>query len=169
MRYLVTVACLFLSTASLSAQRTVDPGLYVGTRVRVKSVQVEQAGVPRADNLSGRFVAYRAESLYVEPQPGVAPRPVALSNVRSLWVSQGRMRRSTLRGVMFGGLAGGALVAAITAASGDGCTELPTGYVDCMTAKPDVVLGFGIGAAIGGVIGGTIGYFRRSEWWERIR
>ncbi len=167
--FIVAVGCLLVSAASLPAQRTVDPRLYVGAQVRIESVEVQPGAPLRADNISGKLVAQRAESLYVESQPGVAPRPVALSDVRSLWVSQGQMRRRTLRGVMIGGLAGGAVLAAITAASGDGCVDLSPGYADCMTRKPDVVLGFGVGAAVGGVIGGTIGYFRRSEWWERIR
>jgi hypothetical protein len=166
MRYrIVAVGCVLVSAASLSAQQTVDPRLYVGARVRIESVEVQQPGAPRADNIIGRFVAQRAESLYVESQPGVAPRPVALSTVRSLWVSHGQMRRRTLRGVMIGALTGGALVAAITAGS-DGCDDRT---FDCMTVEPDIGLGFGVGAVAGGAIGGTIGYFRRSERWERIR
>jgi uncharacterized protein YcfJ len=160
MRYCIIAAgWLLVSAASLSAQRT-DPRLYVGSRVRVTSVD--------ADNISGKLVASRAESLYVEPQTGVAPRPVALSNVRRLWVSQGQMRRRTLPGTALGALAGGALLAAITAAADDGCGNRPPPY-DCMTREPDPIAGFAVGALVGGVVGGTIGFFRRSERWQRIR
>ena len=161
MRYsAIAVGCLLVSAGSLPAQRTVDPRLYVGARVRVTSVE--------PDNISGKLVASRAESLYVEPQAGVAPRAVALSNVRRLWVSQGQVQRRTLRGTMIGALAGGALFAATAAASGDGCENRPPNF-DCMTLPPDPLLYFGVGALGGGVLGGTIGYFRRSERWERIR
>src|SRR5688500_9147477 len=122
--YIVAVGYLLLSAASLSAQRTVDPRLYVGAQVRVRTVDVQEAGAPRAETISGKLVDQRAETLYVESRPGVAPQPVALSSVRGLWVSQGHMRRRTLRGTMIGGLAGGALLAAITAAWGGGCLDL---------------------------------------------
>src|SRR5918999_1391136 len=132
MRYcIVAVSCLVVSTAPVSAQRTPDPALYVGARVRVESVEARRAGAPLADNISGKLVAQRAESLYVEAERGVAPRPVALSNVRRLWVSQGQMRRRTLRGTMIGALAGGALMAGIAAAD-RGCEDDPVVF-DCMT------------------------------------
>jgi hypothetical protein len=167
MRYcIVAVGCLLLSTASLSAQRSVDPRLYVGAQVRVRAVDVQQTGAPRAETISGKLVAQRGESLYVESQPGVAPRPVALSSVRGLWVSQGQTRRRTLRGTMIGALAGGALSVAMAVVSGDPCDD---STFDCITPIPHPGIYFGVGAAVGGVIGGTIGYFRRSEWWERIR
>jgi hypothetical protein len=157
---IVAVGWLLLSAAPLTAQRSVDPRLYVGARVRVETTT-------RADNISGKLVAQRAESLYVESQSGVMPRPVALSNVRGLWVSQGQMRRRTLRGLMIGALAVGALFAAIAAAE-DGCEDRPPPF-DCMTSEPDPIPYFGIGAVAGGTLGGIVGYFRRSERWERIR
>jgi hypothetical protein len=160
MRYcIIAVGWLLVSAASLSAQRT-DPRLYVGARVRVTSVD--------ADNISGKLVASRAESLYVEPQAGVAPRPVALSSVRRLWVSQGQMRRRILPGTALGAVAGGALLAAIAAAGDNGCANRPPLY-DCMTLAPDPGEYFAVGALAGALVGGTIGFFRRSERWERIK
>jgi hypothetical protein len=169
MRYYIIATCwILVSAGSLSAQRAPDPRLPVGARVRVQSVEGQPAGAPRAEKISGRIVAQRADSLYVESQPGMAPRPVALANVRRLWVSQGQLRRRTLPGTALGALAGGALLAAITAAVDNGCDNRPPTY-DCMTLAADPLAGFGVGALVGGVVGGTIGFFRRSERWHRVR
>ena len=165
----IAVGCLLVSVVSLSAQETTDPRLSVGARVRVESAEVQQAGAPRAGRFSGTLVARRADSLFVERAPGAAPRPVALSNVRGLWVSQGRTKRNTLRGATIGALVLGATFAAIVAAEERGCDRPASFGLDCLGTGKGALLGFTVGGVLGGAVGGTVGFFRRSERWDRIR
>jgi hypothetical protein len=170
---IVAVACLHIAAVPIAAQQASDSRLSVGARVRVENVDTTQAGSRRTRGFLGRLVAQRADTLFVESRPGAPVRPIALSNVSGLWVSQGLGGRKTLRGLTIGAVLGGVLLGAVAAIDEAGCAEPLEGGIsfgsDCTGVGPAFALGFGLGAVVGGVIGGAAGHSKRYERWERIR
>jgi hypothetical protein len=164
---IVVVVALFSlvelsAPAQLAAQLADHPQVPAGSRVRVRT-----AAGTGTKQFTGTLLAPHADSVVVEVQPGLAPRATTLTDVRQLWVSQGRTGRTTGRGALVGALVGG-LAFAFLAASGapDSCEDYD-GL--CTTEGQSFAIGFGLGAVPGALIGSVVGFFRRSERWARVR
>jgi hypothetical protein len=150
-RQLFAVAAILTAMIPLSAssaQRAgvdttsalVAPSLRPGMRVRV--------AWPDGGVVSGRLVRRTPDSLIVSD--GAADWPVALGEVRGLWVAHGR---STRAGARIGGLAGGITGGVLGVLFGAFGCELT-----CSRSRvTGAVAGLASGAVLGALVGGTVG------------
>ena len=135
----------------------------VGDRVRIVAPSV------RDDRYVGRVESLPRDSIVLDTA-GVRRRlgfelgPVLVEEYRkvsipanaiqSIDISAGRThRRSTVKGIIFGALGGGALF---------GATNLP----EINPTFNDFIEGAGVGVVIGAVAGGVVGYLLGGEKWQ---
>jgi hypothetical protein len=136
---------------------------HVGDRVRIVAPSV------RDDRYVGRVESLPRDSIVLDTA-GVRRRlgfdmgPVLVEEFRkvtiptnaiqSIDISTGRThRRSTVKGMIFGALGGGALF---------GATNLP----EVNPTFGDFIGGAGVGVVVGAVAGGVVGYLLGGEKWQ---
>jgi len=160
----IAVAAGPVDPTALAAQIQPPPQLpRVGDRVRIHAPSI------REDRYVGQVEALPPDSIRLDTA-GVRRRlgfdtgPVLVEEFRrvtlptnailSIDISAGRThRKSTIKGMVIGALAGAALF---------GATNLPE--VDPKFS--DFLAGAAVGAIIGGLAGGTVGYLLGGEKWE---
>jgi hypothetical protein len=157
----LAIALSFVAASgSVAAQSAPVPGL--GTRVRVFAPTIRRDRyVGRIDSLSQgemvldttgarRRLGFDLGPVLVESFRLVRLRTSAIENIE---VSGGRTTRSaTIKGIVFGGLIGGVLIA-----FGSAPEVNPT--------FKDYAKGFPVGAAAGAVVGGVLGFVLGGERW----
>jgi hypothetical protein len=113
---------------------------------------------PDGAEVSGRVVRRASDSLVV--RDGAAEWPVALGDVRGLWVARGRATSAGARvGAVAGGVAGGL---AGVLFGGIGCEG------DCSRSRASGTLaGLASGAAVGGLTGAVVGTLL-PRWWRVV-
>ena len=159
----IALAGSFFGAARANAQRGPLTMPRVGDRVRVIAPSV------RDDRYVGRVESLPRDSIVLDTA-GVRRRlgfdmgPVLVEEFRkvtiptnaiqSIDISTGRThRRSTIKGMLFGALGGGALF---------GATNLP----EVNPTFGDFVKGAGVGVVVGAVAGGVVGYLLGGEKWQ---
>jgi hypothetical protein len=161
--YAIAIGSSFVAAARANAQRGPSTMPRVGDRVRIIAPSV------RDDRYVGRVESLPRDSIVLDTA-GVRRRlgfdlgPVLVEEFRkvtiptnaiqSIDISTGRThRRSTIKGMIFGGLGGGALF---------GATNLP----EVNPTFSDFIEGAGVGVVVGAVAGGIVGYLLGGEKWQ---
>ena len=161
--YTIAFGTSFFGAARANAQRGPLSMPRVGDRVRIIAPSV------RDDRYVGRVESLPRDSIVLDTA-GVRRRlgfdmgPVLVEEFRKVTIptnaiqaidiSTGRThRRSTIKGMIFGALGGGALF---------GATNLP----EVNPTFGDFIEGAGVGVVVGAVAGGVVGYLLGGEKWQ---
>lgn len=161
-----TALLLAIGSTHLRAQQAPVSEIFVGSRVRVFAPSLRsERYVGRVDSLDAvnmvmdttgarRRLGFDTGPVLVEEYRRVK---LQLSSIERIEASGGRItKRSTIKGLLIGGIGGGLLWS---------LGNLP--QVNA-TAK-DFVDGFPVGAIAGGLIGGVVGYALGGERWLPAR
>jgi hypothetical protein len=160
---MLSAYCLVLLIDGLSAQR--QPPVYAGARVRVSAPGEGYRG------LIGTVSGYDGETIGITPDNQHTSVWVPLTSVKRLQESRGQ-KGNTRKGAFIGLVVGGALCAAVGAATYQECVDEPGGRWDCFmvpqSTGEQAALGGLAGVIIGAGIGALIGASSKTDRWEEV-